>query len=307
MCWRATHRAERARGPQLGRLDAVLHRAGLSHGAGARDSGQYEIMHQLVGTHIDLLPSWVASWSRIDPGLISVRDINADSVLQFNEITLGGDMIMLASAEIAGLPYVISGLVAAGALAAALSTADGLLLTMANAVSHDLYFKIVDPGASTARRVTLTKVVLLVMALIAAYIAASKPANILFLVSAAFSIAASAFFPALVLGIFWRRTTGAAAVAGMVSGLGLTTLCYIATHQPWLRALAGLGRPGCALVGRRAHFGGRLRGAAGFRRHPAAELDHARPTLRSRRWSIACAARPEPVVRALAASRRFGI
>ena len=200
---------------------------------------KYEIMYQLVGTHIDLLPSWVASWSRIDPGLISVRDINADSVLQFNEITLGGDMIMLASAEIAGLPYVISGLVAAGALAAALSTADGLLLTMANAVSHDLYFKIVDPGASTARRVTLTKVVLLVMALIAAYIAASKPANILFLVSAAFSIAASAFFPALVLGIFWKRTTGAAAVAGMVSGLGLT-LCYIATHQPWLRALAGL-------------------------------------------------------------------
>ena len=203
---------------------------------------KFEIMHQLVGTHIDLLPSWVAAWSRVDPGLVSVRDINADSVLQFNEITLGGDMIMLASAEIAGLPYVISGLVAAGALAAALSTADGLLLTMANAVSHDLYFKIVDPGASTARRVTLTKVVLLVMALIAAYIAASKPANILFLVSAAFSIAASAFFPALVLGIFWKRTTGAAAVAGMVAGLGLT-LCYITAHQPWLRALAGLDEP----------------------------------------------------------------
>ncbi len=203
-----------------------------------------EIMQHLVGTRIDTLPPWVASWSRAAPGLISVEDINLDGLLQFNEITLGSDMIMLASAEIAGLPFVVSGLVAAGALAAALSTADGLLLTMASAVSHDLYFKTVDPGASTARRVMLTKVVLLVLALIAAYIAASKPANILFLVSTAFSLAASAFFPALVLGIFWKRTTGAAAVAGMVAGLGLT-VGYIARHQPWLRALVGLdGQPG---------------------------------------------------------------
>jgi len=200
---------------------------------------KHEIMTGLVGSHIDLLPSWVASWSRVDPGLISVRDINSDGLLQFNELTLGGDMIMLASAEIAGLPFVVSGLVAAGALAAALSTADGLLLTMANAVSHDLYFKTVEPGASSARHVMLTKVVLLVMALIAAYIAASKPSNILFLVSTAFSLAASAFFPALVLGIFWKRTTGAAAVAGMVAGLGLT-IYYVVTHQPWLRALFAL-------------------------------------------------------------------
>lgn len=200
---------------------------------------KHEILYQLVGTRIDLLPAWVTSWSRVDPSLLSLRDINADNVLQFNEISLGGDMIMLASAEIAGLPYVVSGLVAAGALAAALSTADGLLLTMANAVSHDLYFKTVAPGTSTARRVMLTKVVLLVMALIAAYIAASKPANILFLVSAAFSLAASAFFPALVLGIFWKRTTRVAAVAGMLAGLGLTVY-YIVTQQHWLRHLFGL-------------------------------------------------------------------
>jgi cation/acetate symporter len=200
-------------------------------------------MQHLVGTRIDNLPAWVASWSRAAPGLISVEDINLDGLLQFNEITLGSDMIMLASAEIAGLPFVVSGLVAAGALAAALSTADGLLLTMASAVSHDLYFKTVDPGASAARRVMLTKVVLLVMALIAAYIAASKPANILFLVSTAFSLAASAFFPALVLGIFWKRATGAAAVAGMVAGLGLT-VSYIVRHQPWLHELLELdGQP----------------------------------------------------------------
>jgi cation/acetate symporter len=200
---------------------------------------KHEVLFELVGTRFSALPDWVASWSQLDPDLLRLRDINIDGVLQFNEISLGGDMIMLASAEIAGLPHVVSGLIAAGALAAALSTADGLLLVMATAVSHDLYFKTVEPLASTARRVMLTKVVLLVVALLAAYVAASKPANILFLVSAAFSIAASAFFPALVLGIFWKRTTGPAAVAGMLAGLGVT-LYYIVTQQPWLRELLGL-------------------------------------------------------------------
>ena len=104
---------------------------------------------------------------------------------------------MLATPEIAGLPYVVSGLVAAGGLAAALSTADGLLLTIANALSHDLYYKMLDPNASTARRVTISKLLLVVVAIIAASVAAQKPADILFLVSAAFSLAAAAFFPAL--------------------------------------------------------------------------------------------------------------
>ena len=77
--------------------------------------------------------------------------------MQLAEIVLGGDIIVLATPEIAGLPYVVSGLVAAGGLAAALSTADGLLLTIANALSHDLYYKMIDPTASTARRVTVSK------------------------------------------------------------------------------------------------------------------------------------------------------
>ncbi|MEY5097847.1 MAG: hypothetical protein RJA36_566 [Pseudomonadota bacterium] len=200
---------------------------------------KHEIFHSLVGTPFERLPAWVAAWSKVDSSLLSVKDINGDGVLQLNELSIGGDMVMLASAEIAGLPYVVSGLVAAGALAAALSTADGLLLTMANSLSHDLYFKMVDPEASTARRVTLTKVLLLIMALAAAYMAAQKPADILFLVSAAFSLAAAAFFPALVLGIFWKRATGPGAVAGMLAGLGVTCW-YMARTQPWLRALQGV-------------------------------------------------------------------
>jgi cation/acetate symporter len=192
-----------------------------------------------VGTPFDKLPTWVAAWSKVDAGLLSLTDVNLDGILQLNEISIGSDIIVLATAEIGGLPYVISGLVAAGGLAAALSTADGLLLTIANALSHDLYYKMIDPNASTARRVTLSKVLLLMVALAAAYVAAQKPADILFLVSAAFSFAAAAFFPALVLGIFWKRATGTAAIMGMVAGLGVTCY-YMAITQPWLRALLGL-------------------------------------------------------------------
>ncbi|MGV3728534.1 sodium:solute symporter family protein [Hydrogenophaga sp.] len=203
---------------------------------------KYEVFHVLIGTPLDQLPAWVASWNKVDPSLMAITDINKDGILQLNEMTIGGDIIVLATPEIGGLPYVVSGLVAAGGLAAALSTADGLLLTIANALSHDLYYKMIDPNASTARRVTISKVLLLVVALGAAYVAAQKPADILFLVSAAFSFAAAAFFPALVLGIFWKRATGVAASLGMVAGLGIT-FYYMVTTQPWMRGLFGITSP----------------------------------------------------------------
>ena len=200
---------------------------------------KFEVFHVLVGTSFENLPAWVSAWNRVDPSLLTLTDVNRDGILQLNEMSIGGDIIVLATAEIAGLPYVISGLVAAGGLAAALSTADGLLLTIANALSHDLYYKMIDPDASTARRVTISKMLLLVVALAAAYVAAQKPADILFLVSAAFSFAAAAFFPALTLGIFWKRATGVAASMGMVAGLGIT-FYYMMTTQPWLREVFGV-------------------------------------------------------------------
>ncbi|MGI9215699.1 MAG: sodium:solute symporter family protein [Hydrogenophaga sp.] len=203
---------------------------------------KYEVFHTVVGTPLDRLPQWVASWNQVDASLMSITDINLDGILQLNEITIGGDIVVLATPEIGGLPYVVSALVAAGGLAAALSTADGLLLTIANALSHDLYYKMIDPNASTARRVTISKVLLLVVALAAAYVAAQKPADILFLVSAAFSFAAAAFFPALVLGIFWKRTTGVAAALGMIAGLGVTSY-YMVVTQPWLREVFGITSP----------------------------------------------------------------
>jgi cation/acetate symporter len=200
---------------------------------------KYDIYTALVGSEFAKLPQWVASWQKVDPGLLSLIDINHDGILQRAELAIGGDIVVLATPEIAGLPYVISGLVAAGGLAAALSTADGLLLTIANALSHDFYYKMLDPNASTTRRVTISKVLLLVVALVAATVAAQKPADILFLVSAAFSLAAAAFFPALVCGIFWKRANRWGATFGMIAGLGIT-FYYMATTQPWLRGLFGV-------------------------------------------------------------------
>lgn len=203
---------------------------------------KFEMLNVVVGTPFNQLPEWIAAWNRVDPSLLSVTDVNKDGILQLNEMSIGGDIIVLATPAIGGLPYVVSGLVAAGGLAAALSTADGLLLTIANALSHDLYYKMIDPNASTARRVTISKTLLLIVALAAAYVAAQKPADILFLVSAAFSFAAAAFFPALVLGIFWKRATGIAASLGMVAGLGIT-FYYMVTTQPWLRGVFGVTSP----------------------------------------------------------------
>ncbi len=197
---------------------------------------KYEVYTVLVNTPFDSLPEWIARWNAVDPSLLSVVDINRDGILQLAEISIGGDIIVLATPEIGGLPYVVSGMVAAGGLAAALSTADGLLLTIANALSHDVYYKVIDPNASTARRVMVSKSLLLVVALCAAYVAAQKPADILFLVSAAFSFAAAAFFPALTLGIFWKRANKWGASLGMVAGLGIT-FYYMITTQPWLYQL----------------------------------------------------------------------
>ncbi len=204
---------------------------------------KYEVLTSLVGRSFDALPAWIAQWAQVDPSLIAVSDVNGDGVLQFAEIKMGADIIMLATPELGALPYVVSGLVAAGGLAAALSTADGLLLTMGNAFAHDIYLRGLQRPVSAIYGVVFSKFALLMVALLAAYVAALRSADILVLVSASFSLAASTFFPALVFGIFWRRTTGAAAIAGMLAGAGVT-LGYMLLHTVGARALLGFSGPG---------------------------------------------------------------
>ncbi len=189
---------------------------------------KWEVYSSLVGSNIATLPHWVASWGKV--GLVKIEDINGDGILQLAELTINSDAILLLVPELAGLPYVVSGLVAAGGLAAALSTADGLLLTISHALSHDLYYKIINPEASTQRRLVITKSQLLVVAVVAAWVASLRPDSILFMVGLAFSIAASAFFPALVLGIFWKRANKWGAVTGMIAGLGMTLYYIVRTH-----------------------------------------------------------------------------
>jgi len=191
---------------------------------------KYDMFSNLVGSSFASLPAWAAAWAKVDPSLLSISDINKDGIVQWAEVAIGGDLIVLATPEIAGLPYVVSGLVAAGGLAAALSTADGLLLTIANALSHDLYYKMIDPNASTTKRVTISKVLLVVVAISAAWVTSLKPGDILFLVGAAFSLAASAFFPPLVLGVFWKRANKWGAIIGMTAGLSVCLYYMLRTY-----------------------------------------------------------------------------
>ena len=179
---------------------------------------------------------WIKHWSSV--GMLAVADQNGDGILQLNEFFMRPDIVVLATPEIAGLPFVISGLVAAGGLAAAMSTADGLLLAIANALSHDLYYKIVDPSASTRRRLTVARVLLVFIGAGGAAVAALKLTGILGAVAWAFDFAASGLFFPLVLGVWWKRANTAGAIAGMLGGFGAGSLylylVYSKTMTPWL-------------------------------------------------------------------------
>jgi cation/acetate symporter len=151
-------------------------------------------------------------------------------VVRLQDFVINTDVIVLSTPEIAGLPYVISGLVAAGGLAAALSTADGLLLAIANALSHDIYYKMLDPNAPTVRRLLVARILLVVVAVCAAYTASTRPADILAMVGWAFSLAMAGNFPALVMGIWWKRATTPGAIAGMIAGFGLCIFYLVVTR-----------------------------------------------------------------------------
>lgn len=194
---------------------------------------KYEIYNTLVGTRFSELPTWVSNWQAVDKTLLYLQDINLDGVVQLAEVAIGGDIVVLATPEIAGLPYVITGLVAAGGLAAALSTADGLLLTIASALSHDVYYKTLVPDAPPTSRLVVSKIVLLIVAVLAAYFTSMKPGGILQIVGAAFSLAAAALFPALVCGVFWRRANRLGALLGMGVGFGVTMTYMIVTFPPF--------------------------------------------------------------------------
>jgi cation/acetate symporter len=203
-----------------------------------------EVYTNIIGRDLEAIRPWLFSWGEL--GLIKICGQNAvnheaviaackaiaghPGVVRLQDFVIDTDVIVLSTPEIAGLPYVISGLVAAGGLAAALSTADGLLLAIANALSHDIYYKMLDPNAPTVRRLTVARVLLLVVAVGAAYTASTRPSDILAMVGWAFSLAMAGNFPGLVMGIWWKRTTTAGAIAGIIAGFGLCLLYLVVTR-----------------------------------------------------------------------------
>jgi len=168
---------------------------------------------------------WVKQWIAVKQAYIA--DLNGDGVLQLNEWFMRGDVVVLATPEVAGLPYVISGLVAAGGMAAAMSTADGLILAIANALSHDVYYKLIDPKADVKKRLIVARALLVVIGALGAYIASMRLTGILGAVAWAFDFAMSGLFFPLVLGVWWKRANAAGATAGILGGLAVGTAYLI--------------------------------------------------------------------------------
>ena len=218
---------------------------------------------------------WFFSWKKT--GLIKWEDLNGDGKINYrkgnarkiiadapaygqgnlspevNELVVDRDIMVLANPEIAQLPNWVIALVAAGGLAAALSTAAGLLLVISASISHDLYSKIINPDASDAKKLMIARFTVAVSVCVAGYFGINPPGFVAQVVALAFGLAASSFFPVIVMGIFSTKTTSQAAIAGMLIGIGFTTMYIIQTvfmgMDKWFMGISawGIGSVGMLL------------------------------------------------------------
>ncbi len=176
------------------------------------------------------MPSWFKKWE--DTGLLKFDDKNGDNIIQYNgneminELTIDRDIMVLANPEIAQLPNWVIALLAAGALAAALSTAAGLLLVISSSVSHDLIKRIIKPDISDKGELVAARLSALFAVLLAGYFGINPPDFVAATVALAFGLAAASFFPAIVLGIFYKKMNKEGAISGMVIGI-LLMLFYM--------------------------------------------------------------------------------
>ncbi|MEX2593558.1 MAG: sodium:solute symporter family protein [Anditalea sp.] len=191
--------------------------------------GMYNAIDTLVGQPVDQLPEWVTNWQKTN--LIEIRDVNQDGIVQYtpqeetNEMIIDKDIMVLASPEIANLPNWVVGLVAAGGMAAALSTAAGLLLVISTSVSRDL-FRTFVPSMTEKTELLIARISAAVAVVIAGYFGINPPGFVAQVVAFAFGLAAASFFPVIIMGIFSTRINKEGAIAGMLTGL-VFTLGYI--------------------------------------------------------------------------------
>ncbi len=200
---------------------------------------------------------WAKKWENTK--LLTFKDNNGNGRIELtpdkktSEITIDPDIIVLSTPEVAKLaPWMIA-LVAVGGLAAALSTASGLLLVISSSVAHDIYYRMIDPGASESRRVMVGRVMVGFALALAGYFGVNPPGFVAQVVAFAFGLAAASFFPVIILGVFDKRTNREGAIAGMIVGLSFT-LFYIAGvkfygMQPWFFGVSaeGIGTLGMLL------------------------------------------------------------
>ncbi|SDI62808.1 sodium:solute symporter family protein [Alteribacillus bidgolensis] len=185
---------------------------------------RFILMTQVAGQPMDELPGWTDSW--INTGLLEIADQDGNGVLDWTEIAVGNDMVVMATPEIANLGMFVIGLVAAGAMAAALSTAGGLLITISSSFAHDIYYRLMNPKATDKRRLNAGRIAIVLSTVVAGLVALDPPGVITQIVAWAFALAGGTFFPVLFLGVWWKRMNAQGAVTGMLVGLA-STLCYI--------------------------------------------------------------------------------
>ncbi|RBP04774.1 sodium:solute symporter family protein [Rossellomorea aquimaris] len=185
---------------------------------------RFILMTKVAGSQISDLPSWTKSW--VDTGKLQVADANGDGILQWKEIIISNDIVVMATPEIANLGVFVIGLVAAGAMAAALSTAGGLMIAISSSFAHDIYYRVFRPNATEKNRLAVARWSIVIATVLAGIVALNPPGVITQIVAWAFALASGTFFPALLLGVWWRRSNAQGVIAGMLVGLGVT-LTYI--------------------------------------------------------------------------------
>jgi cation/acetate symporter len=222
---------------------------------------RYNLIHELHGKTAEEIRalSWVAKWEAT--GLLSFEDRDGDGIIRLtddpatSEIRIDRDIIVLSTPEVAGLAPWVVGLVAAGGLAAALSTAAGLLLVISSSIAHDIYAHLIDPGASEKRRLLVGRIMIFLAIVIAGWFGIRPPGFVAEVVAFAFGFAAASFFPVILLGIFDRRTNRLGAMSGMVVGLLFTAFYVVGNKYFGMPRFAfGISAEGIGAVGMVLNF-----------------------------------------------------